>query len=147
MINFENILKNGSSKEIINIISKKIELFDDNAMWRGRTLSLLIPIVNALVWIRDIQDKEITAQSFVDSFYLNEVRSLYEMNLLPKDLKTEVYKYLNSLPTYNLKLNISEKQADTAIEHHFYLQFCIAHIIGDFMNIGNYFCKNIKVNR
>lgn len=53
MKTFIKDFNHSTSNEIINIIDKELALSQSNAMWHGRALSLLIPIVNSLIWMRD----------------------------------------------------------------------------------------------
>ena len=83
-----------TSNEIIDIIDKELALSQSNAMWHGRALSLLIPIVKSLIWMRDYNNENFTPQILVDYLYLNKVRELYEKDILPKDLREKIYNYL-----------------------------------------------------
>lgn len=132
-----------TSNEIIDLIDKELVLSQSNAMWHGRALSLLIPIVNFLVWMRDYNNETLTPQIFVDYLYLNKVRELYEKDILPKDLREKIYNYLISLPCYDINLDINAKQPETAIEHHLYIQISIAYIVGDLSGIGDALHKQI----
>lgn len=135
-----------TSNEIIDIIDKELALSQSNAMWHGRALSLLIPIVNSLVWMRDFDNKTLTPQIIADSLYLNKVRELSETDILPKDFREKIYNYLISLPCYDINLDINAKQSETAIEHHLYMQISIAHIVGHLSGFGNIFYKQILEN-
>ena len=130
-----------TSNEIIDIIDKELALSQSNAMWHGRALSLLIPIVKSLIWMRDYNNENFTPQILVDYLYLNKVRELYEKDILPKDLREKIYNYLISLPCYDINLDINAKQPETAIEHHLYIQISIAYIVGDLSEVGNMFHK------
>lgn len=143
MKNFIKDFNQSTSNEIIDIIDRELVLSQSNAMWHGRALSLLIPIVNSLIWMRDHKNKEITPQSLIDAFYLNKVRELYETETLPKDLRENIYKYLISLPCYNINLDIKENQPESAIENHLYIQTSIAYILGNLSGVGNIFYKQI----
>lgn len=107
-----------TSNEIIDIIDKELALSQSNAMWHGRALSLLIPIVNSLIWMRDFDNKTLTPQIIADSLYLNKVRELSETDILPKDFREKIYNYLISLPCYDINLDImqsSQKQQSNII--------------------------------
>lgn len=132
-----------TSNEIIDIIDKELALSQSNAMWHGRALSLLIPIVKSLIWMRDYNNKIITSQILAYYLYLNKVRELYETNILPKDLREKIYNYLISLPCYDINLDVSAKQSEIAIELHLYIQISIAYIVGDLSGVENMFYKQI----
>lgn len=132
-----------TSNEIIDIIDKELALSQSNAMWHGRALSLLIPIVNSLVWMRDYNNKMLTPQIIADSLYLNKVRELSETNTLPKDFREKIYNYLISLPCYDINLDVNAKQSETAIEHHLYIQISITYILGNISGLGDVLHKQI----
>lgn len=132
-----------TSNEIIDIIDKELVLSQSNAMWHGRALSLLIPIVNSLIWMRDYNNKTLTPQILVDYLYLNKVRELSEKDILPKDFREKIYNYLISLPCYDINLDIKENQPESAIENHLYIQISIAYILGNLSGVGNIFYKQI----
>ena len=132
-----------TSNEIIDIIDKELVLSQSNAMWHGRALSLLIPIVNSLIWMRDYNNKTLKPQILVDYLYLNKVRELSEKDILPKDFREKIYNYLISLPCYDINLDIKENQPESAIENHLYIQISIAYILGNLSGVGNIFYKQI----
>lgn len=132
-----------TSNEIIDIIDKELVLSQSNAMWHGRALSLLIPIVNSLIWMRDYNNKTLTPQILFDYLYLNKVRELSEKDILPKDFREKIYNYLISLPCYDINLDIKENQPESAIENHLYIQISIAYILGNLSGVGNIFYKQI----
>lgn len=146
MNNLEHLLKNGTSQEVIDIIDKDLSLSQSNPMWHGRALSLLIPVVNSLVWMRDYNNKILTSQILADYLYLNKVRELYEKEILPIDLRKNIYQYLISLPCYNINLDVSAKQSEIAIELHLYIQISIAYIVGDLSGVGDALHKQISEN-
>lgn len=143
MNNLEHLLKNGTSQEVIDIIDKDLALSQSNPMWHGRALSLLIPVVNSLVWMRNYNNKILTSQILADYLYLNKVRELYETDILPNDLREKIYNYLISLPCYDINLDVSAKQSEIAIELHLYIQISIAYIVGDLSGVENMFYKQI----
>lgn len=146
MNNLEHLLKNGTSQEVIDIIDKDLALSQSNPMWHGRALSLLIPVVNSLVWMRNYNNKILTSQILADYLYLNKVRELYEKEILPIDLRKNIYQYLISLPCYNINLEVSAKQSEIAIELHLYIQISIAYIVGDLSGVGDVLHKQISEN-
>ncbi len=143
MKNFIKDFNQSTSNEIIDIIDRELVLSQSNAMWHGRALSLLIPIVNSLIWMRDYKNETLTPQILVDYLYLNKVRKLYETDILPKDLREKIYNYLISLPCYDINSDVNTNQPETAIEHHLYIQISIAHIVGHLSGLGDVLHKKI----
>ncbi len=102
--NTMNPFSSGSSSYLVNMLTNLMpEAEGDNVMWKERAVSLVSAIMPALVWKRDHLDIPLFVTSIRDHLNLNKIIALSREEVLPKEIRSGVNGYLETLPGYNDK--------------------------------------------
>ncbi|MCT4575494.1 MAG: TraM recognition domain-containing protein [Alphaproteobacteria bacterium] len=99
--NSMNPFANGSASYLTNLLVGLMdEAGGDNAMWKGRAISLMTAIMPALTWQRDHEGLLLDVDSIRKTLTLDKVVALYRNKNLPKKIAKGVFGYLDTLPGY-----------------------------------------------
>lgn len=113
-----NLCAKGTAGDIADAVLARMDrLGDDNAMWRGRAISLLLAVVGALVALRD-RDPEsftLTPLHVVERLDLDDIQRLSQQADLPSTVTQSLKAYLRSLPNYS---DLAREPHDDAIALH-----------------------------
>ena len=89
----------------------------DNAIWRGRAISLISCVVLALVHLRDHDGLPMDAHVIRDHLGLEKMQQLSKRHDLPPHILQSLKAYLRSLPGYQEN---APRQSETVIDLHGY---------------------------
>lgn len=109
----------------------------DNAMWKGRAISLVSGIMFALVWLRDHDGLLLDVDQIRKYLILEEIQNLAKRRDLPLTATESIKSYLVSLPGYNPNAP-NGKQSETANDQHGYLQMQFTKILGSLSDTYGY---------
>lgn len=110
----------------------------DNAMWKGRAISLISALMLALVHLRDHDGLLMGVEVIRDHLLLENIQKLSKQRDLPAHILQSVKAYLRSLPGYNEN---APKQSETVMDQHGYLQMQFTRILGSLADIYGYIFK------
>lgn len=99
----------------------------DNSLWKGRAVAMLSAVLQALVWLRDHEGKELTRAVVRDHLPLANLGTLMNTPGLPAVYRQALHAYLAALPGYSFT---AERQSQTAEEQHGFLQMQFTRILG-----------------
>lgn len=120
-----DIFNDGSAQDIIDFFDDRLNY---EGMWKGRALSLIMPMSEIAVYLRDNTNQKLTPHSFIKMTKLNNIILLFHSASLPGALQLKIAQYLTFLPGYDLE---SKKTSETAEDNQFYIHGHIFHIIKD----------------
>lgn len=132
-----NPFTTGSSGGLTELL---VSLMDDsggdNAMWKGRAISLISSIMMALVHMRDnggeiLLDVDIIREHLI----LEKIIGLSKRRDLPPHVNQSIRSYLRSLPGYQ---DTTAKQSETVMDQHGYLQMQFTKILGSLADSYGY---------
>ena len=115
----------------------------DNAMWKGRAISLISAIMMALCWDRDNTGKLLDVELIRDHLLLENIQKLSRRRDMPPNIIQSIRAYLRSLPGYvdhppNAQ---NQKQSETVLDQHGYLQMQFTKIMGSLADTYGYIFK------
>lgn len=110
----------------------------DNAMWKGRAISLISSIMLALVHLRDHDGLLMGVEVIRDHLLLEKIQQLSKRRDLPSHVLQSLKSYLRSLPGYQEN---APKQSETVMDQHGYLQMQFTRILGSLADIYGYIFK------
>lgn len=110
----------------------------DNAMWKGRAISLISSIMLALVHLRDHDGLLMGVEVIRDHLLLEKIQQLSKRRDLPQHVLQSLKAYLRSLPGYQEN---APKQSETVMDQHGYLQMQFTRILGSLADIYGYIFK------
>lgn len=110
----------------------------DNAMWKGRAISLISAIMLALVHLRDHDGLLMGVEVIRDHLLLENIQKLAKQRDLPPHVLQSIKGYLRSLPGYQEN---APKQSETVMDQHGYLQMQFTRILGSLADIYGYIFK------
>lgn len=110
----------------------------DNAMWKGRAISLISAIMMALTWMRDNTGLLLDVEVIRDYLLLENIQKLSKRRDLPANIIQSVRAYLRSLPGY---VESAPKQSETVLDQHGYLQMQFTKIMGSLADTYGYIFK------
>lgn len=110
----------------------------DNAMWKGRAISLISAIMMALVWMREQKEILLDVEIIREYMNLENIIKLSKRGDLPAHVKQSIRAYLKSLPGYQEGTN---KQSETVMDQHGYLQMQFTKILGSLGDSYGYIFK------
>ncbi len=117
------------------MVSMVTSLMDDespeHAMWRGRAIAMVGPVIRALAWLRDHLGWPMSVLDLREHLDLRKVIDLSDdMKYpdLPRQIHVALKAYLNSLPGY--REGKGYKQSHVAMEQHGYLQMQFTRLLG-----------------
>lgn len=104
----------------------------DNAMWKGRAISLISALMLALVHLRDNDGLLLGVETIRDNLLLENIQKLAKRRDLPLHVLQAIKAYLRSLPGYQEN---APKQSETVMDQHGYLQMQFTRIMGSLADI------------
>ncbi|ENT4888059.1 hypothetical protein AB2475_24135 [Salmonella enterica] len=96
----KDIFKKGTSKEIHQMITGQLPPINGGYIWNGRGLSLLLTMIEYLVYMRESKNIEINYGKIVRLMELKNIRKLLISNI-PANYQEQLRNYLNKLPNGN----------------------------------------------
>lgn len=131
-----NPFTTGSSGGLTELL---VSLMDDaggdNAMWKGRAISLIGSIMMALVDMRDRKEILLDVDQIREYMNLEKIIALSKRRDLPSHVITAIKAYLKSLPGYQ---EGAQKQSETVMDQHGYLQMQFTKILGSLADSYGY---------
>lgn len=131
-----NPFTTGSSGGLTELL---VSLMDDaggdNAMWKGRAISLISSIMLALVDLRDRKEILLDVDVIREYLILENISKLAKRRDLPSHVTQSIRSYLRSLPGYQENSN---KQSETVMDQHGYLQMQFTKILGSLADSYGY---------
>lgn len=113
----------------------------DNAMWKGRAISLISAIMMALVDKRDNDGLLMGVELIRDHLVLEAIEKLSKDQGLSDRIQAALNAYLRSLPGY---VPGAPKQSETVNDQHGYLQMQFTRIMGSLIDsYGHIFKTNL----
>ena len=110
----------------------------DNAMWKGRAISLISALMLALVHLREHDGLLLGVEVIRDHLLLENIQKLSKRRDLPPHILQSVKAYLRSLPGYQEN---APKQSETVMDQHGYLQMQFTRILGSLADMYGYIFK------
>ena len=110
----------------------------DNAMWKGRAVSLISALMMALVDMREKKEILLDVEIIRDHLILDTIIKLAKRRDLPSHVITSIKAYLRSLPGYQ---EGAQKQSETVMDQHGYLQMQFTKILGSLSDSYGYIFK------
>lgn len=117
-----DIFNNGRAQDIIDFFDDRLNY---EGIWKGRALSLIMPMSEVAVYLRDNSKQKLTPHSFTEMTKLNNIITLFHSTTLPSSLQLKIAQYLEGLPGYDFE---SQKTFEVTENHHLYIYwnvFCI----------------------
>ena len=134
-----NPFTSGSSGGLTELlVSLMDESGGDNAMWKGRAVSLISALMMALVDMRDKKEILLDVEIIRDYLILDNIIKLAKRRDLPSHVITALKAYLRSLPGYQ---EGAQKQSETVMDQHGYLQMQFTKILGSLSDSYGYIFK------
>lgn len=131
-----NPFTSGSSGGLTELL---VSLMDDgggdNAMWKGRAISLISSIMMGLVHMRDQREILLDVDQIRDYLILENIIRLAKRRDLPSHVVVAIKAYLKSLPGYQ---DGAQKQSETVMDQHGYLQMQFTKILGSLADSYGY---------
>lgn len=107
----------------------------DNAMWKGRAISLISGVMFALVYMRENEGFLLDVDQIRDYLILENIQKLAKRRDLPPNILQSIRAYLRSLPGYQ---EAAPKQSETVMDQHGYLQMQFTRILGSLSDTYGY---------
>lgn len=99
--NTMNPFSSGSASYLTNmLVSLMPESGGDNAMWAERAVSLVGAMLPVLTWKRDNQEMPLSVVTIRNYLSMNKVISLARDEMVPKELRSGITGYLDTLPGF-----------------------------------------------
>lgn len=131
-----NPFTTGSSGGLTELL---VSLMDDsggdNAMWKGRAISLISSIMMALVNMRESKEILLDVDIIREHLILENIIKLSKRRDLPAHVNQSIRAYLRSLPGYQ---DNAPKQSETVMDQHGYLQMQFTKILGSLADSYGY---------
>lgn len=151
-----NPFSNGSAGGLTELL---VGLMDDaggdNAMWKGRAITLISGVMFALVYMRENEGLLLDVDEIRNYLILENIQTLADNRTLPSHVLQAIRAYLRSLPGYQEKAP-NGKQSETVMDQHGYLQMQFTRILGSLSdtygyifrtNLGEVDLADVVVNR
>jgi intracellular multiplication protein IcmO len=140
--NTMNPFSSGSSGGLTELlVSLMDESGGDNAMWKGRAISLISALMMALVHMREQKQILLDVEEIRKTLVLEEIIKLGRQRDLPPHVATSIKSYLRSLPGYQESNDPNAKQSETVLDQHGYLQMQFTRILGSLADSYGYIFK------
>ena len=123
------LLTSGTAAQITDmVLGPMASSSGDNALWHGRSASLLSAVIAVLVCLRDQSGFVLNVDAIAEHVSLVGVESLTQPNhaKLPPHLLQALKAYLRSLPGYDA---MKENQGEVTKEQHGYVQMLLSPLI------------------
>lgn len=118
----------GSARDIGEALCAELdEAGGDNAMWRERAISLLSAVLQALVWLRDNEQKRLDRAILANHLVFNNSKQLANHQELPSQISKPLEAYFLSLPGYQPN---ATQPSPIALEQHGFLQMQFTRVLG-----------------
>lgn len=131
-----NPFTSGSSGGLTELL---VSLMDDsggdNAMWKGRAISLISSIMMALVNMRENKEILLDVDQIREYLILDNIIRLSKRRDLPPHVIQSIRAYLRSLPGFQEGV---QKQSETVMDQHGYLQMQFTKILGSLADSYGY---------
>lgn len=131
-----NPFTTGSSGGLTELL---VSLMDDsggdNAMWKGRAISLISAIMMALCHMREQKEILLDVDIIREYLILDNIIKLSKRRDLPSHVNQSIKAYLTSLPGYQPN---AQKQSETVMDQHGYLQMQFTKILGSLADSYGY---------
>lgn len=131
-----NPFTTGSSGGLTELL---VSLMDDsggdNAMWKGRAISLISSIMMALVHMRENKEILLDVDIIREHLILDNIIKLSKRRDLPAHVNQSIRSYLRSLPGFQEN---APKQSETVMDQHGYLQMQFTKILGSLADSYGY---------
>jgi intracellular multiplication protein IcmO len=135
-----NPFASGSDDELTQmVVSLMDDVGGDGAMWKGRATAMLTGIMRALCWLRDQGYLDLNVSEIRDHMALRRIIDLSDEQKhpdLPAHIRKSIRSYLTSLPGYVEEKK--EKQAQTTLDQHGYLEMQFTKILGSLADVYGY---------
>ena len=129
----------GTVDELVNMtISLMDDMGGDGAIWSARAEALLSALMGALVWQRDQGLVDLNVSTIRNHLALSKIQELADPRNnqgMPDKVREQLAKYLEDLPGY---VPGKEKQHDTTLQQHGYLQMQFTKIFGSLSGVYGY---------
>lgn len=153
-----NPFSNGSAGGLTELL---VGLMDDaggdNAMWKGRAITLISGVMMALVYMRENEGLLLDVDEIRNYLILENIQKLAERTrALPAHILQSIRAYLRSLPGYQENLPKGKAQSETVMDQHGYLQMQFTRILGSLSdtygyifrtNLGEVDLQDVVINR
>jgi len=140
--NTMNPFSTGSSGGLTELL---VSLMDDsggdNAMWKGRAISLISALMMGLVHMREQKEILLDVEIIRDTLVLEAIIKMAQRRDLPPHVLTSLNAYLRSLPGYQESKDPNAKQSETVMDQHGYLQMQFTRILGSLGDSYGYIFK------
>lgn len=131
-----NPFSTGSSDSLTQMmVSLMDDTGGDGAMWKGRATAMFTGVMRALTWLRDQGRVDLNIgliRQFLDLRRIIELAEADTYNGMPQSIRHSVSSYLTSLPGYQAG---KEKQAQTTLDQHGYLEMQFTKILGSLADV------------
>ncbi len=131
-----NPFSNGSAGGLTELL---VGLMDesggDNAMWKGRAITLISGVMFALVYMRENEGLLLDVDEIRNYLILENIQKLADSRNLPANILQSIRAYLRSLPGY---VDKAPKQSETVMDQHGYLQMQFTRILGSLSDTYGY---------
>ena len=142
------LFKEGGSDEIIEVFSFFLnDSFDggnSDDMWKGYVLSLIFPVILALVEMRDRKEILLDVDTIREYLILENIQKLASRRDLPNHIIQSLKSYLISLPGY---VEGQPKQAEITMDNHGYCQMILMRPCYFFEEVFKNKNKNIVITK
>lgn len=133
-----NPFASGSSDSLIQMIASLMDGDEgDHGMWKGRAVAMLTGVLQALTWLRDNKAMNLDVGTIRDHIALGKIVELADPTKfpdMPPSIRKSIKSYLTSLPGYKEVLP-ADKQSNTTLDHHGYLQMQFTKILGSLADV------------
>lgn len=109
------------------LISLMDDVGGDTAIWKGRAIAMLTPVIRALVWLRDNKGWDLSPSFLKNNLSFHAVLDLLQVEGLPSEIFDGVDTYLRSLPSYDE--HRGHRQSVTTLDQHGYLEMQFTKIL------------------
>jgi intracellular multiplication protein IcmO len=129
-----NPFETGTSQQLTILVGDLLEDSNDGAAWRGRSIAMVAPVLEALVWRRDAGIASLDIDVILSALILKNVATLAEDPDLPEAIREKLRNYLRSLPGYQPERG--EKQAQAVIDQHVFLETQVSPVLRQLARSG-----------
>jgi intracellular multiplication protein IcmO len=132
-----NPFSTGNSDDLTQMVASLMdEVGGDGAMWKGRATAMLTGVIRALCWLRDSGYVDLNVGVLRDHLTLPKVMELANEKKypdMPHHIRSSIRAYLLALPGFQEEKG--EKQPQTALDQHGFLQMQFSKITGSLADV------------
>lgn len=140
-INFDTMSSGAITELFVKLILDNED--DDALMWSGRAISMGSCLFMALVYLRNIGEIKLSPKIIREYLIFDNFIKLYHRTDFPKHIHAALKSYLYSLPQFN---EFIDKQNDTFLENHGYLQMQYIKALGVMVDIYSYIFEESHID-